>query len=350
MKEQENENNENLLNLCQTINISDTNNKEKDLTEIHNIRANTISFSLKDRQNVVKIQNSNLDFVEINENFTKKPSSAPFDDACSMCSSKIYFKKYICIVCPNCVLCQSCQEDHLHPMLKCKQLQLGNVQGIYNYLKNNNDEIKQILAKKNKKKGKGFFGNFFTEKYELKLNCNSLNFSMRPNKRINIPITIQNKSNIPFNCEKNNLILFSRSNKDLKVYEKKVGHILNKEEQIDVNMVLESNDFCKVYDFTIEMYTSENINLKKNFLQFKLEVNNDEEDEKLNGIFKDYPKVIVMNKNIKKGVKQILEDKSITQDPVTVMQFLSNNNGNIEETIKNLKNMKINEPILKLVK
>lgn len=346
MEESKNVNNEDLLKQNQSLNSGDNNNKEINCGDEHNFRANTISFTQKDRQNVVKIQNSDLEFVEINENFTKKPKVAPFDEVCSICSSKIYFKKYICIVCRDCVLCQSCQEDHLHPMLKCKQLQLSDVQDIYNYLKNNNSEIKQILSQKNKKKGKGLFGKLFTEKYELKLDCNSLNFSMRPNKRINIPITIQNLSNVPFDCEKNNLILFARNNKDLKVYEKKVGHTLNKEEQIDINMVLESNDFCKVYNFTIELYTSEEIKLKKNFLNFKLEVNNDEEDEKLNEIFKDYPKVIVMNKNIKKGVKTILEDKSISQDPVTVMQFLTNNNGNIEETIKNLKSMKINAPIL----
>ena len=55
-------------------------------------------------------------------------------------------------------------------------------------------------------------------------------------------------------------------------------------------MVLESNDFCKIYYFTIELYTSEEIKLKNNILSFQLEVNNDEEDEILNEEFKDYPK------------------------------------------------------------
>ena len=339
--------NENLIKESPTVNIklNQNNSNQNDFSDNKFARANTVSFSKKDRQNVIKIQNSDLEFVDINENFSKKPNTAPFDEACSICSSKIYFKKYICIVCRDCILCQSCQAEHLHPMLKCKQSQLSSVQDIYNYLKHNNNEIKQISNNNNKKKGKGFFG-LFSEKYELKLNCNALNFSMRPNKKINIPITIQNLSNAPFNCEKYNLILFARNNKDLKVYEKKVGQILNKQEQIDINMVLESNDFCKIYYFTIELYTSEEIKLKKNILSFQLEVNNDEEDEILNEEFKDYPKVIVMSKNIKKGVKKILEDKSITQDPVTVMQFLTNNNGNIEETIKNLKSMKIKAPIL----
>ena len=43
-----------------------------------------------------------------------------------------------------------------------------------------------------------------------------------------------------------------------------------------------------------------------------MEVNNYEEDEILNEEIKDYPKEFVMRKNIKKGVKNILEDKSIT--------------------------------------
>jgi hypothetical protein len=328
--------------------ISKTYKKEKDFSGNLYSREKNLTFNIKDiqkdRQNIIKIENSDLEFVDINENFTKKPNTAPFDDICSMCSSKIYFKKYICIVCRDCVLCQDCQEEHLHPIIKCKQAQLSTVQDIYNYLKNSNNKIKQISNQKTKKYG--IFGNLFSEKYELKLNCNALNFSMRPNKKINIPITVQNLSNVPFNCEQNNLILFARNNKDLKVYEKKVGQILNKKEQIDVNMILESNDMCKIYYFTIELYTSEEIKLKSNILSFTLEVNNDEEDEILNEEFKDFPKVIVMNKNIKKGIKKILEDKSITQDPVLVMQFLSNNNGDIEKTIQNLKSMNIKAPIL----
>ena len=318
---------------------------ELSLPKVRCNRARTVaSTNIKDRQNVIKIGNS--EFVDISEDFAKKPKKAPFDDICSMCSSKIYFKKYICIICRDCILCQNCQEEHLHPMLRCKHAQLSDIKDIYTYLKNNNNEIKQMISDKSNKKTKVFFQNLFADKYELKLDCNSLNFSMRPNKKINIPITIQNLSSVPFNCEKNNLVLFARNNKDLKVSEKKVNQTLNTKEQIDVNMLLESNDFCKVYYFTIELYTSEDIKLKNNILSFRLEINNDKEDEKLNEEFKDYPKVMVMDKCIKKGVKQILEDKSITQDPVTVVQFLINNKGDVEKTIQNLKSMSEEELIL----
>ena len=139
--------------------------------------------------------------------------------------------------------------------------------------------------------------------------------------------------------EKHKLYLFARNNKDLKVHEKSITSKLNVQQQIDVNMIMESNDVQKTYYFSIELYTLDDIKLKSNTLSFTVEVNTDIEDEILNDEFKDYPKIIVMDKNIKKGVKEILRDKSISQDPVVVMQFLVNNKGDIKETIKKLKNM-----------
>ena len=51
--------------------------------------------------------------------------------------------------------------------------------------------------------------------------------------------------------------------------------------------------------------------MKSNSLSCTVEVNDDIEDELLNEEFQEYPKIIVMNKTIKKGVKEILEDESI---------------------------------------
>ena len=321
-----------------------TKDKNDDLFNVSRPHSRTINISSNNikKQNIINLFGS--DFVNINNDFIDKPSSAPFDDVCSMCSSKIYYKKYICVVCPNCVLCEKCQEEHLHPIIKSTKPQFSNMADIYNYLKYNNPDIKNENNGNNKKIG--FFGNLFSEKYELKLDCNSLNFTMRPNQKIKIPITIQNLSKTPFNCEKHKLYLFGRNNKDLKVQEKKVRNILNTQQQIDVNMILESNDVQKIYYFSVELYTLEDIKLKSNVLSFSVEVNEDIEDDVLNEEFKDYPKIIVMNKKIKKGVKQILQDKSITQEPVLVMQFLVNNNGDIQKTIKNLKAMNNNKIFL----
>ena len=69
---------------------------------------------IKDRQNVVKIKDSdiNLDFVDISKDFLKKPKICPFDEVCSICSSKIYFNKYICVVCKICILCENSEKEN----------------------------------------------------------------------------------------------------------------------------------------------------------------------------------------------------------------------------------------------
>ena len=327
-----------------TISKKILNDKEESLFSLRIPYSKTMNFTSthKNKQNIINIFGD--EFVNINDDFGTKPKDAIFDDVCSMCSSKIYYKKYICVICPNCILCEKCQEEHLHPIIKSKYSQFSNAMDIYNFLKNYNDDLKNDIND-NKKKF-NFFSNLLSNKIELKLNCNSLNFSMRPNKKLKIPITIQNLSKAPFDCSKNKLYLFARNNKDLKVYEKSINSTLNAHQQIDVNMIIESNDVQKKYYFSIELYCIEDIKLKSNSLSCTVEVNDDIEDELLNEEFQEYPKIIVMNKTIKKGVKEILEDESITQDPVIVMQFLVNNKGDVKETIKNLKTMNSNKIIL----
>ena len=85
----------------------------------------------KENQNIVKIKDSSLEFVNLEENFSKKPEDALFDDCCSICSSKIYYIKYICVICKDCILCPKCEIEHEHPTLKCKFPQLY----IYKYKK-----------------------------------------------------------------------------------------------------------------------------------------------------------------------------------------------------------------------
>ena len=76
-------------------------------------------------QNIVKIKDSSLEFVNIEDDFKKKPKDSPFDDICSICS------------CKECILCQNCELNHLHPVIKWKNNQLSNLNKIYYKLLNN---------------------------------------------------------------------------------------------------------------------------------------------------------------------------------------------------------------------
>ena len=290
--------------------------------------------------NLVKIQDSNLEFVNLDEEFIKKPKDAEFDDYCSLCSSNIYYIKYICVICKDCIICENCEPKHEHPKVKCKYIQLSTLKDIYEYI-----SAKNPLFKTNKSGINTAFITDIFKKFELKIECDSCKFAMRTNKKINIPLVLQNLSSSEVDCEKSQIVLFGRNNKDLKIYKVYLKNKLSKSQQVDINIMIESLNICKVYDFTIELYSLVSNKLKSNVLNFKVEVNNDQEDEQLNEFFKAYPKILIEEKYIKKGIKSIMEQTRNQFNPILILKFLKNNKGKIDETILSLVNMNNNQII-----
>ena len=293
----------------------------------------------KENQNIVKIKDSSLEFVNLEENFSKKPEDALFDDCCSICSSKIYYIKYMCVICKDCILCPKCEIEHEHPTLKCKFPQLSTLKDIYIYINTKNSEIK------NNKNAGGFLSDIFNNKSELKLECNSYQFSMRKNSKKFIPIVIYNLSGNDFDLKKNKIIIFARNNKDLNVHTKFLEGVMNKNDNLKIYVTVESVDICKTYDFTLELFSNSNAKLKSNELKFKVEINEDNDDDKLNEFFEkyqDFPEIFIEPANIKNAVKKILENTSTKFEPINILKSLKNNKGNIEETLNELSNKKIN--------
>ena len=293
----------------------------------------------KENQNIVKIKDSSLEFVNLEENFSKKPEDALFDDCCSICSSKIYYIKYMCVICKDCILCPKCEIEHEHPTLKCKFPQLSTLKDIYIYINTKNSEIK------NNKNAGGFLSDIFNNKSELKLECNSYQFSMRKNSKKIIPIVVYNLSGNDFDLKKNKIIIFARNNKDLNVHTKFLEGIMNKNDNLKIYVTVESVDICKTYDFTLELFSNSNAKLKSNELKFKVEINEDSDDDKLNEFFEkyqDFPEIFIEPANIKNAVKKILENTSTKFEPINILKSLKNNKGNIEETLNELSNKKIN--------
>lgn len=283
-------------------------------------------------KNIFKIRESVQEFVNLDQIIEKKPEKSPFDESCSICNSKIYFNKYICIVC-DCVLCPKCEINHEHPVLKCKFSQLSSLESIYIYINTKNPEVK------NSRNNSSFFlSNIFANKYELKMECNSNSFTMRPNSKKNIPITLYNLSTTDLDCEKNKVSIYGKDNKDLRVDITDVKNKMNKNEKVEILVTIESNnDNKKNYNFELEIYSSILDNkLKSNILIFKVEINDDQEDEELNQFFKDYPSITIESLDIKKGVKKIYEDTKNKHDPITILKYLKKNNGNVDDTFYQL--------------
>ena len=120
---------------------------------------------------------------------------------------------------------------------------------------------------------------------------------------------------------------------------------MNKNDNLKIYVTVESVDICKTYDFTLELFSNSNAKLKSNELKFKVEINEDNDDDKLNEFFEkyqDFPEIFIEPANIKNAVKKILENTSTKFEPINILKSLKNNKGNIEETLNELSNKKIN--------
>lgn len=291
------------------------------------------------------LDNENIEYIDIGGGKDIIENKAHlFNEECTICKSQITNKKYICIICPNCILCPKCEEIHIHPVLKCKYSQLSSLKDVYIYMHKRNLVIQSFLKNEKDSSVFGLFQDIFSGKYEIKLSSNYNQITMRPNKSINIPITLQNLSNTKVECGPLQLFLLGKNTKDLKVYNKELDLVINRREQNDVNILVESNNYASEYNFTIELYSIKNIKLKSNILEFKIIVNDDEEEEELNETFKNYPNITLTSKETKLGIKKIMENESIKEDPITILQFLMNNNNDVDKTINNLMSInKIND-------
>ena len=279
----------------------------------------------KNLQNEFKIRESVKEFINTDQDYIEKPSFAPFNVKCSFCETKIYFNKYICIIC-DCILCPKCEISHEHPVLKCKNNQLSSLESIYIYINTKNPELK------NSRTSSGFLSNIFANKYELKIECLSDSFSMRPNSKKDIPITIYNLCGTDFDCDKNKVTLYGRNNNNLKVNTACVKNKMDKNDKIEVLVTIESKENGKEYDFFIELYSLMGQKLKCNSLSFNVKIYEDKEDEELNLFFKDYPQIAIQSKKNKEGVKKLMQDTKNKYEPVTILRYLKNNEGNVDET------------------
>jgi hypothetical protein len=282
-----------------------------------------------ERQNIVKIKDSSLEFVNIDDDFNKKPKDSLFDDVCSICSSKIYYEKYICLVCKDCIICNNCELNHLHPVIKWKNNQLSSLYSIFLFLSYNNKAIQNLNSNN---KG-GFFGTN-KSKYIFKLESNKLELNLKPKENIELPINIINLNKEDIDGKRLKLVLLARNTKDLIVYNKDIESKIRRGESLKSSLSIETNIFSKIYTFTIELYSCEDIEIECNSLSFKLKVLADKDEEQLNIKFKNYPEIIKENKNTKKIIKNIMDNKKIKQDPMTILKYLKENDGDINQTLK----------------
>ena len=291
---------------------------------------------LADNQNIVKIEDSPSNFEFVNITKEDKPKDSIFDDRCSICSSKIYYEKYLCVICKDCTICPKCEQNHLHPVIKWKNNQLSNLNSIFLFLSNYNKEIQRLNANSNKG---GFFGSNKT-KYEFKIDSDNLNYTMQKNQKMEIPIYITNLSKADVDCKKIKLALFGMYIKDLIIYNKEMENKIKRGETLKTTISVESNNFGKKVSFNIGLFSPADVDIAYNTITFELEVLSENEEEQLNKQFKDYPEIVKESKVYKKSVKLIMENNKVKKDPMAILNALKQCHGNVHEAKKLLTSNK----------
>ena len=292
------------------------------------INADSLNTNKVSSYNKLKVVNT-ITELELSKN----KSISIFNGICSNCNKQLTFSKYLCCVCRNVILCNDCEKNHFHPVIKLKNNKFLDLNQIRRYIHHHHFETLNI---------KGVLNSIFDKKIKVKLSAPSLKISTRPNSCISIPIYVENLSNSPI--DKNSTVYFiSRNCEDLLIHDTMISNVINPKEKIEMEIKIDIPLRCKEYKFSLQVYNvGSSIVVEANKLDFTLEVNDDEEEDKLNEYFKDFPKIVVLEKQKKIDIKKIIEEKLSDEHPDVIMNILENNKWKVDETVLALTAMKEN--------
>lgn len=297
--------------------------------------------SMKNKENkILSLENENIDdFVHISSEHINKPKNRIFDDICSVCSSKIFYEKYICCICTNCSLCTNCEHCHnYHPLIKVNCQNISNLDEIYHFLSTH--------QMKNKKPStSSFFEDVFKlNTVEFKLEICSTYCSMRQNSILKLPIYIQNMSDKKID-KRVNLYLVPKSSKDLYIPILKLRDGFDKNEGREYELEVRSNSNLKLFDFKVELYCSDDsVKISCDTVNMKIEVNVDADEDLINAKYAQFNRILIQSKHHKKMldllINEVEREKVLNNEmfneisPIVVLHYFLNNDWNYEDTKK----------------
>ena len=321
--------------ILQTTPLSSKSNNDKKTNLDLNFKNDDDMLSLKKndaKDNIIdnKIDNNIIENKnEINDN-----NNIEIVEICTICQKVIKDKiKYDCCICDKCVLCTKCENNHPHPCIKFKigKTILSNLCDCHSFI-SQKQKVSNILPIK-------YIKNIFNNTYDIILQLGIDNhIEIRPNKTIEIPITIKNYSEYPVNTKDFILIVKNYVIVDITFEMQKVT--IEPKNYIKINLKCVSTEKTGREIIKVEVYSTTIKIRESKFSKINIEmlVSNDEEDEEINKKFMFYPKIQLLNKLRKKMLLYIIDnhfcEKSVTQ----IYDCLCENNWNLDDTITQLNN------------
>ena len=323
----------NSTNINNNINDSPSNFIYKENVENFNNIIDNDDKKAKDNINIIN-DNDNSNINQLSKNLINPDTFKSIK--CSICKDNLLGIKYICCVCENCILCTNCELEHFHPCIKFKTTFLSNLQDFYKFI---------TLFYSFKVPTNNFFSRLFKKEYEVSLiPLTDKKICLRPEKEVLLPIKIVNLSKEFIRSSQIDII--PKDNKFVQIYNDNKKFSIGPNLAFTLKMKCISGDKLgkekiTFYGFSEDLSFKNPENLKFN-LEF--EINNDEEEEKMNKKLEYNENVIIYNKEHKQIALEILEsigDFNRAKEHINnVFNILIQSKWNKEKSINRIKSLK----------
>ncbi len=303
------------------------------------IRSNT---NLEDKEDNFEIKIKNI-FGEEDDNYytrnkyiltSKNIDKKTFNsEKCLICNNKLKGIKYICCICDQCILCEECELYHNHPCFKYKTKFISSLYDTCDFINKYYDYKLPYESTS--------YSKFFRKEYDLKIEPYSdLEFSLRPNKVINIPLKILNYSRETL--DSNQFIILIKNQKNIYLSPYKENYKIKGEEYFINIKCITPDRTCEKENILIEIYSQE-LPIKSSrrlIYEYNIEVNYDSEDDKLNMELKNDESIYCFNKEHKRIALNLLKSSGNQYKIKNIMNCLFENNWDSNKALKALKKNK----------
>ena len=303
------------------------------------IRSNT---NLEDKEDNFEIKIKNI-FGEEDDNYytrnkyiltSKNIDKKTFNsEKCLICNNKLKGIKYICCICDQCILCEECELYHNHPCFKYKTKFISSLYDTCDFISKYYDYKLPYESTS--------YSKFFRKEYDLKIEPYSdLEFSLRPNKVINIPLKILNYSRETL--DSNQFIILIKNQKNIYLSPYKENYKIKGEEYFINIKCITPDRTCEKENILIEIYSQE-LPIKSSrrlIYEYNIEVNYDSEDDKLNMELKNDESIYCFNKEHKRIALNLLKSSGNQYKIKNIMNCLFENNWDSNKALKALKKNK----------
>ena len=243
-------------------------------------------------------------------------------ESCTVCGQSLKNIKYICVICMNVLLCDSCEENHNHPCLIYKTPFISSIKETYNFITNNYPSYSNLLTKKSQRN------------LSISLMADK-NIYLRKNKGVLIPIKISNNSSITVDSK--DFIVLIKQNKIINISYNSNSHFkispnssyILKLKCITPDVLCKEHMIAEIFSNKFALKHNENLRIN-----FNIEINEDNEEEDLNLKLCFNEMVILYNKEHKQILVSLLENELAGNNIEDVLEVLLQYNWNKEEVLK----------------